>query len=65
MKFKAAWEYVQGLLDLNGDVVMLVFSGAVMWKILHVGLNPSDAAAYASAVACFAYSNTGKGPRNS
>lgn len=63
MKFKAAWEYIQGLLDINGDVVMLAFSAAIIWKILHHGLNGSDAAAYASAIGCFAYSN--KGPKQS
>lgn len=54
---KANWEYVQDLLDVNGDVVMLGFTGAIIFKILHGGLNASDAAAYASAITCFAYSN--------
>lgn len=39
---------------------MLAFTGAVIYKILHGGLGASDAAAYASAVTCFAYSNTGR-----
>lgn len=62
--FKFYWEYVQGLLDVNGDVIMLMFSAAVVFKILKVGLNPSDAAAYASAITAFAYSNKG-GPKQS
>lgn len=56
-RLKAAWEYIQSLLDLDGDVVMLAFTSAVIWKLLHGGLNVSDAAAYASAITCFAYSN--------
>lgn len=61
-KFTAAWEWIQARLDLSGDVVMLAFTAAVVYKILHAGLNASDAAAYASAVGCFAYSN--KGPKS-
>lgn len=63
-KFTVAWEWVQDRLDISGDVIMLIFTFAVVWKILHQGMNPSDAAAYASAVACFAYSNKG-GPKQS
>lgn len=59
---KLYWDYLQSLLDLDGDVVMLAFTAAVVYKILHGGLNASDAAAYASAVGCFAYSN--KGPKS-
>lgn len=58
-QLKAGWDYVQSLLDIDGDVVMLVFTAGIIWKILHAGLNASDAAAYASAVGCFAYSNKG------
>lgn len=61
-QLKAGWDYIQGLLDIDGDVVMLAFTAAVVYKILHTGLNASDAAAYASAVGCFAYSN--KGPKS-
>ena len=64
MKFKQYWDYVQGLLDIDGDVIMLFFTAAVVYKILHIGMNASDATAYASAVACFAYSNKG-GPKQS
>lgn len=58
-QLKSGWDYLQGLLDLDGDVVMLAFTAAVIWKILHGGLNVSDSAAYASAVTCFAWSNKG------
>ena len=64
MKFKRAWEYVQELLDINGDVVMLAFTSAVIIKILKVGLTPSDAAAYSAAIGCFAYSNIPGGPKH-
>jgi len=60
-RIKKVWDYVQSLLDIDGDVVMLFFTAAIVYKILHGGLNVSDAAVYSSAVACFAYSN--KGPR--
>jgi hypothetical protein len=56
---KEYWDYIQGLLDIDGDVIMFGFTVAVVYKILHGGLNASDAAAYASAVGCFAYSNRG------
>ena len=59
-QLKAGWDFIQSLLDIDGDVVMLIFTGAVIWKILHGGLNLNDAAAYGSAVTCFAYSNRGK-----
>lgn len=62
-KFKVYWDYIQSLLDIDGDVVMLAFTAAIIHKILHHGLNPSDAAAYASAIGCFAYSN--RGPKGS
>lgn len=58
-QLKAGWDYVQSLLDIDGDVVMLAFTAAIIWKVLHGGINASDAAAYASAVGCFAYSNKG------
>ena len=62
-KIKEWWDYFQSLLDIDGDVIMLIFTLAVVWKILSHGLNTSDAAAYTSAIACFAYSN--KGPKGS
>jgi hypothetical protein len=61
-KIKLYWDWVQSMLDIDGDVVMLAFTGAVIFKILRHGLNASDAAAYASAIGCFAYSNKGGKP---
>lgn len=58
-KVKQWWDYIQSLLDIDGDVIMLIFTLAVVWKLLHAGLKTSDAAAYASAIGCFAYSNKG------
>lgn len=57
---KHYWDYVQSFFDIDGDCVMALFTAAIVWKILHRGLNPSDAAAYGSAVAVFGYSNVNK-----
>jgi len=56
------WEYLQKFLDIDGDAALAIFTGAVIWKILHGGLNMSDAAAYSSAIGAFAVSNI-KGPK--
>ena len=58
--FTISWEWIQDRLDISGDLIMLAFTGAVIYKILHQGLTPSDAASYASAISCFAYSNINK-----
>lgn len=50
------WKKVQEFLDVDGDTVMLGYTVAIVYKTLHGGLNPSDAAAYATAVAMFGYS---------
>jgi hypothetical protein len=50
------WIYLQGLLDINGDCVMLFFSAAVVYKILHGGLNNADACAYSTAIGALGYS---------
>lgn len=61
---KAVWEYIQGMLDVNGDVIMLAMSSAFIFRVVsaafgHPGLNASEAAMYASAISAFAYSNKG------
>lgn len=65
-KFKAIWSYIQDLLDVRGDVIMLAFSSAMIFRVVlsafgHAALGPSEAAVYASAIGAFAYSN--KGPK--
>lgn len=50
------WKFIQRILDIDGDVVMLGYTVAVIYKTLHGGLNPSDAAAYSAAVGIFGYS---------
>lgn len=55
-QLKQLWDYAQSILDIKGDVVMLGYTTAIVYKTLHGGLNPSDAAAYASAVGIFGYS---------
>ncbi len=57
---KLVWDWVQSMLDLDGDVWLGVFTTAIVWKIVHTGLNAADAAAYGSAVAAFSYSNVHK-----
>lgn len=52
---KAAWEYVQDLLDIRGDCVMLFYTAAVIWKMLHGGLGGPDACAYGAAVGALGY----------
>lgn len=56
-RWSAMWEWAQSLFDIDGDLWMGAFTLIVLWKILHGGLGEWDAAAYASAVAAFAYSN--------
>lgn len=63
--FKKFWESAQEYLDISGDSWMSIFTAAVVWEILHHGLNEAAAAAYASAIAAFAYSNRGSGPKQS
>lgn len=67
-KIKELWNYVQDLLDVRGDVIMLAMSSVFIMRVAMAafgkpGLNASEAAMYASAIAAFSYSNTG-GPKN-
>lgn len=62
LKVKWWWDWIQSLFDLDGDMIMAIFSIAIIYKIVAHGLNCSDAAAYASAITCFAYSNKGGKP---
>ena len=62
---KAVWEYVQDLADVRGDTIMMAMSVAFIFRVIyaafgHVAINSSEAAFNASAIASFAYSNTGK-----
>lgn len=65
-KIQAAWQYIQGLMDVRGDVIMMIMSSVFIARVAysafgHPGLNANEAAMYASAIASFAYSN--KGPK--
>jgi len=62
-KIKFYWEYLQDLLDVNGDVIMLCFSAVILYKIHYHVVTQWDAAVFASAIAAFAYSNKG-GPKS-
>jgi hypothetical protein len=67
-KIKQCWAYLQDLMDVRGDVIMMVMSAIFIARVAlsafgKPGLNASEAAMYASAIASFAYSN--KGPKGS
>jgi hypothetical protein len=57
---KEIWDKVQDWLDIKGDVVMLVYTGAIIYKTLQHGLNPSDAMAYSAAIGALGYSKGSK-----
>jgi len=68
-KIKAAWRYLQDLMDVDGDAIMMVMSTVFIARVALAAfgkpaLSSSEAAFYASAIASFAYSNKG-GPRQS
>lgn len=61
-RIKAYWDYIQFLLDIDGDVWMGAFTAVVLIRILlvisgHCPLTNSEAVCYGSAVTAFAYSN--------
>lgn len=63
-KLKALWQYIQDLMDVSGDSIMMVLTSAFIFRVVyaafgHAALNPSEAAMYASAIGSFAYSNKG------
>ncbi len=64
-KIKELWEKVQDLMDVRGDTIMMVMSSVFIARVIMAafgkpGINANEAAFYASAIASFAYSNTGK-----
>lgn len=59
-KLMEYWQKLQEFLDVRGDVILLGFTGAIVFKILHGGLTVADATAYSSCIVAFAYSNVGK-----
>lgn len=66
-QLKTWWDYVQSLLDIDGDVWMGLFTGVVVLRLVlaafgKAALTAAEAAAYGSAIGAFAYSN--KGPKN-
>lgn len=64
-KIKAAWEYVQDLMDVSGDSIMMVMSSVFIARVALSAwtrfppLTTAEAAMYASAIASFSYSNKG------
>lgn len=64
---KAWWDYIQGLLDIDGDVWMGLYTLVIVVRLGlaafgHAPINGAEAAAYGSAIGAFAYSN--KGPKS-
>lgn len=65
-KIKQIWEYIQDLMDVKGDAIMAVMSSVFIARVAlstwakFPPLTASEAAFYGSAIASFAYSNTGK-----
>lgn len=63
-KIKQCWSYLQDLMDVRGDCIMMAFSSALIFRIVlsafgKAAITPAEAAAYASAIGAFAYSNRG------
>lgn len=62
---KQLWDYIQSLLDIDGDVWLGLLTALFIYRILAViwGQPPvtvSEAAIYSAAVGSFAYSNRSK-----
>lgn len=60
MSLKERWDKIQDFLDVRGDVVMLGYTAAIVYKTIFHGLNPSDACAYSAAIGSFGYSKSQK-----
>lgn len=61
-KMMGLWQDVQNFFDVSGDMWMALMTGAIVFRFIytalgHAPLSTAEAAAYASAVATFGYSN--------
>ncbi len=61
---KGLWEYIQGLLDVNGDVIMMAMSSVFIARVAmtafgYPALTTAESTFYGSAILSFAYSNKG------
>lgn len=59
---KEWWDYIQSLLDIDGDLWMGLFTLLILIRIYYVlkgyrPLDASEAVVYGTAVSAFAYSN--------
>jgi len=67
-QFKAYWDYLQSICDIDGDVWMGLFTAFILLRIIGVPLfhwvplTASESAAYGTAVGAFAYTNKGGKP---
>ena len=65
-KIQQLWNYIQDLADVSGDSIMALMSTVFIARVAMAAwakfppLTASEAAFYSSAIASFAYSNTGK-----
>ncbi len=49
---------IQSTIALNGDVIMMFFTVAIIYRVVRgPAIGEWEAAVYATAVGCFAYSN--------
>lgn len=68
-RIKAWWDYVQSLLDIDGDIWMGAFTAAIIFRLVlaaygHAPITGAEAGAYGSAIGAFAYSNRGPHDKN-
>ena len=54
---KLFWDYIQSLLDIDGDLYMGLFTSFILYKLAHSSLTNQDVTAYSFAITAFAYSN--------
>jgi hypothetical protein len=64
-KIQSAWDKIQDLFDLSGDLWMGLFTAAILVRLLlvlkgYAPMTTAEAGTYGSAVLAFAYSNTGR-----
>ena len=61
-KIKGWWDYIQSLLDLDGDVWMGLFTAFILARIIlvlkhYAPLSGAEATVYSAAIGAFSYSN--------
>lgn len=64
-KIKDGWSYIQDLLDVRGDCIMMAMSSVFIARVAlsafgRPAITAAEAALYASAIGAFSYSNVNK-----